>query len=88
MPVFLLDVCLNEGDYSGNDRVVHCLSKERKTRARSHRDVPFALFGILVLAGEELKEHWHDFRKCDLGKVPGSLDITVKETLRSRISRT
>jgi hypothetical protein len=40
------------------------------------------------LAGEELKEHWNDFRKCDLGKVPGSLDITVKETLRSRISRT
>jgi hypothetical protein len=40
------------------------------------------------LASEELKEHWHDFRKCDLGKVPGSLDITVKETLRSCISRT
>jgi hypothetical protein len=83
VPVFLLDVRLNKGDHSGDDRVVHCLGEERKTCASSHRNVPFTLLGILVLAGKKLKEHGNDFRQCDLGKVFGSVDISIEEALKS-----
>jgi hypothetical protein len=61
---------------------MHCLGEERKTCASGHGNVPFTLFGILVLAGKELKQHGNDFGKCDFCKVLGSLDISVKEALR------
>jgi hypothetical protein len=62
---------------------VYCLGDERKTCSSGHGNIPFTLFGIFVLASEELKKHGNDFWKCDLGEVLWSFDISVKETLRS-----
>jgi len=87
VPVLLLDVRLNERDHCGDNRVVHCLGEERKTCASGHGNVPFTLLGILILAGKELKEHRNDFRKCDLGKVLGRIDIAVEEALKGYINR-
>jgi hypothetical protein len=83
VPVLLLDVRLNEGDYGGDNRVVNCLGEERKTCASGHGNIPFALVSIFILAGKELEENGNDFGKCDLGKVFGRIDISIEEALRS-----
>jgi len=67
---------------------MHCLGDERKTCASGHGYIPFTLFSIFILVSEKLKEYGDDFRKCDLSKVLGSVDLSIEEALRSCVNCT